>query len=145
MSVIASQITSLTIVYLTLYSGTYRRKHRSYTSLALLCSWHQCMKNKKKLNKQLSFHNLDAICRLLSAPQQIVCLALDGGLDPTDVGVYNMDIYIYIYIVYKQFRIYSYFNDIVYRHASRWIQHLTDNVCQCLWITQYIPPWISYL
>ena len=54
-------------------------------------------------------------------------------------------IYIYIHIIYKQFRIYSYFNDIVYRHASRWIQHLTENVCQWLWITQYIPPWISYL
>ena len=34
MSVMASQITSLTIVYSTVYSGTDQRKHQSSTSLA---------------------------------------------------------------------------------------------------------------
>ena len=36
MSMTASQITSLTIIYSTVYSGADQRKHQSYVSLALL-------------------------------------------------------------------------------------------------------------
>ena len=38
MSPMASQITSLTIVYWTVYSGTDQRKHQSYVSLAFVTS-----------------------------------------------------------------------------------------------------------
>ena len=34
MSAMASQITSLTIAYSTIYAGTYHRKHQSFGSLA---------------------------------------------------------------------------------------------------------------
>ena len=40
-SVMASQITSLTVVYSTVYSGTYRRKHQSSASLALVRGIHR--------------------------------------------------------------------------------------------------------
>ena len=41
MSTIASQITSLTIVYLTVYSGAYQRKHQSSASLAFVRGIHR--------------------------------------------------------------------------------------------------------
>ena len=41
MAVMASQITSLTIVYLTVYSGPDQRKHQSSMSLALVLGIHQ--------------------------------------------------------------------------------------------------------
>ena len=41
MSAIASQITSLTIVYLTVYSGTDQRKHQSSASLAFVRGIHR--------------------------------------------------------------------------------------------------------
>ena len=41
MSAIASQITSLTIVYLTVYSGADQRKHQSSTSLTFVWGLHQ--------------------------------------------------------------------------------------------------------
>ena len=40
MSAMASQITSLTIVYLTVYSGTDQRKHQSSMSLAFVWGIH---------------------------------------------------------------------------------------------------------
>ena len=36
MTMMASQITSITIVYLTVYSGAYQRKHQSSASLAFV-------------------------------------------------------------------------------------------------------------
>ena len=41
MSTIASQITSLTIVYLTVYSGADQRKHQSSASLAFVRGIHR--------------------------------------------------------------------------------------------------------
>ena len=41
MSVMASQITSLAIVYLTTYSGANQRKHQSSASLAFVWGFHQ--------------------------------------------------------------------------------------------------------
>ena len=41
MSAMASQITSLTIVYSTVYSGAYQRKHQSSASLAFLQGIHR--------------------------------------------------------------------------------------------------------
>ena len=41
MSAIASQTTSLTIVYSTVYSGAYRRKHQSSASLAFVRGIHR--------------------------------------------------------------------------------------------------------
>ena len=41
MSAMASQITSLTIVYSTVYSGTHQRKHQSFTSLAFVRGIHR--------------------------------------------------------------------------------------------------------
>ena len=41
MSVMASQITSLMIVYSTIYSGTYQRKHQSSASLAFVRGIHR--------------------------------------------------------------------------------------------------------
>ena len=41
MSAIASQITSLTIVYSTVYSGTDERKHQSFASLAFVRGIHR--------------------------------------------------------------------------------------------------------
>ena len=41
MNTMASQITSLTIVYSTVYSGAYQRKHQSSASLAFLRGIHQ--------------------------------------------------------------------------------------------------------
>ena len=41
MSAIASQITSLTIVYSTVYSGADQRKHQSSASLAFVCGIHR--------------------------------------------------------------------------------------------------------
>ena len=41
MSVMASQITSLTIVYSTVYSGTDERKYQSSASLAFVCGIHR--------------------------------------------------------------------------------------------------------
>ena len=41
MSVMASQITSLTIVYSTIYSSADQRKHQSSTSLAFVRGIHQ--------------------------------------------------------------------------------------------------------
>ena len=45
MSVMSSQITSLTIVYSTVYSGTDQRKHLSSTSLAFVRGIHQSLVN----------------------------------------------------------------------------------------------------
>ena len=42
MSLIASQITSLTIVYSTVYSDTDERKHQSFASLAFVRGIHHC-------------------------------------------------------------------------------------------------------
>ena len=41
MGVMTSQITSLTIVYSTVYSGVYQRKHRSFASLAFVWGIHR--------------------------------------------------------------------------------------------------------
>ena len=41
MGAMASQITSLTIVYITVYSGAYQRKHQSPTSLAFVWGIHR--------------------------------------------------------------------------------------------------------
>ena len=41
-SVMASQITSLKIVYSTVYSGAHQRKHQSSASLAFLLGIHRC-------------------------------------------------------------------------------------------------------
>ena len=41
MSPIASEITSLTIVYSTVYLGTYQRKHQSSESLAFVLGIHR--------------------------------------------------------------------------------------------------------
>ena len=41
MGMIASQITSLTIVYSTIYSDADQRKHQSFSSLAFVCGIHQ--------------------------------------------------------------------------------------------------------
>ena len=38
MGAMTFQITSLTIVYLTVYSGADKRKHQSFASLAFLCA-----------------------------------------------------------------------------------------------------------
>ena len=45
MTAIASQITSLTIVYSTVYSGEYQRKHQSSASLALVRGLHRGLVN----------------------------------------------------------------------------------------------------
>ena len=45
MSVVASQITSLTIVYSTVYSGADQRKHESSTSLAFVREIHRRLVN----------------------------------------------------------------------------------------------------
>ena len=37
MSTMASQVTSLTIVYSTIYSGVDQRKHKSYAPLSFVC------------------------------------------------------------------------------------------------------------
>ena len=41
MGMMASQITTLTIVYSTVYSGAYERKHQSYASLAFVWGIHR--------------------------------------------------------------------------------------------------------
>ena len=41
MSMMASQITSLTIIYSTVYLGTYQRKHQSSASMAFVCGIHR--------------------------------------------------------------------------------------------------------
>ena len=45
MSVVGSQITSLTIVYSTVYSGSGERKHQSSTSLPFVWEIHQWLVN----------------------------------------------------------------------------------------------------
>ena len=45
MGAVASQITSLTIVYQTVYSGSDQRKHQSSTSLALVREIHRWQVN----------------------------------------------------------------------------------------------------
>ena len=45
MTAVASQITSLTIVYLTIHSGTDQRKHQSSASLAFVRGIHQSLVN----------------------------------------------------------------------------------------------------
>ena len=62
MSVIASQITSPTIVYSTVYSGTYQRKHQSPTSLAFVQGIHQGLVNSLHkwpvTRKMFPFHDV---------------------------------------------------------------------------------------
>ena len=41
MSLMASQITSLTIIYSTVYSGADQRKHKSFTTLAFVRGIHR--------------------------------------------------------------------------------------------------------
>ena len=45
MGTVASQITSLSIVYSTVYSGAYQRKHQSSASLAFVRGFHRCPVN----------------------------------------------------------------------------------------------------
>ena len=47
MSMMASQITGLTIVYSSLYSGLYQRKHDSSASLAFVRGNHQWLVNSQ--------------------------------------------------------------------------------------------------
>ena len=56
MSEMASQITSLTTVYLTVYSGADQRKHQSSTSLAFVRGIHQGPVN--------SLHKWPVTCKL---------------------------------------------------------------------------------
>ena len=56
MSEMASQITSLTTVYLTVYSGADQRKHQSSTSLAFVRGIHQGPVN--------SLHKWPVMCKL---------------------------------------------------------------------------------
>ena len=50
MSVMASQITSLTIVYSTVYSGADQRKHQSSVSLAFVRGIHQWPVNSPRVS-----------------------------------------------------------------------------------------------
>ena len=77
MSVIASQITSRTIVYSIIYSGTDQRKHQSSTSLAFVMGIHQWLVNSPHkgpvMRKMFPFD--DVIMQMCqSNPDKLQCM-----------------------------------------------------------------------
>ena len=64
MSAIASQITSLTIVYSTVYSGTDQRKHQSSASLAIVRGIHRWPMNSPHIGPvtRKIFHLMTSSC-----------------------------------------------------------------------------------
>ena len=75
MSAMASQITSLTIVYSTVYSGTEQRKHQSSASLAFVRRIHRWPMNsphKWPVTRGKSFHLMTPSCK---ADRNGVCFA----------------------------------------------------------------------
>ena len=71
MSVIASQITSLTIVYSTVYSGADQRKHQSSASLAFVRGIHRGPVNSlhERLVTRKMFPFDDVIMNIIGIPQ----------------------------------------------------------------------------
>ena len=73
MIAMASQITSLTIVYSTVYSGTDQRKHPNSASLAFVRGFHQGPVNsphkRPVMRKMLSFD--DVIMNVISTIQNL--------------------------------------------------------------------------
>ena len=57
MSVMASQITSLTIVYSTIYSGSDQRKHQSFASLAFVWGIHWSQRVSNVANVSIWWHH----------------------------------------------------------------------------------------
>ena len=62
MDTMASQITSFTIVYSTLYSGADQRKHQSSASLAFVKGIHQWLPSTKGRWRGKSFHLMTSSC-----------------------------------------------------------------------------------
>ena len=103
MNAVASQITSLTIVYWTVYSGADQRKHQSSASLAFVMGIRRCPVNSPHkgpvTRKMISFH--DVIISFLLVifsrlPQPIIISKI------FEINVILSDlckiVYIYIYI-----------------------------------------------
>ena len=74
MSAIASQITSLTIVYSTVYSGADQRKHESSASLAFVPRIHRGPVNSPHkwpvTRKMFSFHDVIMISQFVTQTHQ---------------------------------------------------------------------------
>ena len=80
MSTMASQITSLTVVYSTFYSGTDQRKHQSSTSLAFVRGIHQSLVNsphKGPVTRKM-FPLDDVIMMAVSGVHQLLALFPSG-------------------------------------------------------------------
>ena len=86
MSAMASQITSLTIVYSTFYSGADQRKHQSFAALAFVCGnspvtgefTAQMASNAENLSIWWRHHGVYLYLRLkrLIAPYSLICRSL---------------------------------------------------------------------
>ena len=73
MVTIASQITSLAIVYSTVYSGRNQRKHQSSVSLAFVRGihwWPMNSPHKGPVTRKMFFHLITSLCSIKSQPHQ---------------------------------------------------------------------------
>ena len=86
MGAMASQITSLTIVYSTVYSGADQRKHRSSASLAFVRGIHRSPVNslhKGPVTRKM-FPFDDVIMNDISRPQPVRLLSMDKWWHPIE-------------------------------------------------------------
>ena len=99
MGAMASQITSLTIVFSTVYSGTDQRKHQSSASLAFVRAIHRWLVNSVHkwpvARKMFPFNYviMDWDNKLLLGPMLINCVKLhytDGNIMHRFVGGFNV-------------------------------------------------------
>ena len=108
MSAMASQITSLTNVYSTVYSGADQRKHQSSASLALVRGIHRWPVNSPHkwpvTRKKLRFDDV-IMCRAwilaCSHPVNLDKTRRDQITHRTDYEIYQIKFIYMIYIVYR--------------------------------------------
>ena len=102
MGVMASQITSLTIVYSTVYLGADQRKHQSSASLAFVRGIHLSPVNSPhKWPVTLIFFPLDNVIMQSLFPPTDSCVAADVFVDPIHiVKPMNMHIVLLCFIFF---------------------------------------------
>ena len=74
MGEMASQVTSLTIVYSTVYSGADQRKHQCSASLAVVQGIHRWPVNSLHIGQQLvkCFHLMTSSCNMINIPRKML-------------------------------------------------------------------------
>ena len=105
MMAIASQITSLTIVYSAVYSGAHQRKHQSSASLAFVWGIHRGPVNSPHkwpvTRKMFPFDDVIMGCRSLPPNESLITIVLRLTLTQSSRGGHVGSINA-LYIVYKE-------------------------------------------